>query len=495
MAGSVFTPYSTIEPFFGGLVSWVPPEDQQRITAYQVYQEIYWNHPQTFKLVARGADEMPIYIPSGRIIVDTTARYVAKKLRVVVSPDVGTPAEVLLAQQSFDTLFARERFLARFNSQKKQGLINGDWLWHITADATKLPGTRISIRHVDPAAYFPIYDGGNLDRIIKVHLAEQFVDNVQNKTFVKRQTYEKTDTGGILSSSGIFEVKDWWLSTSPVQVLIPPTLLPPQITQIPVYHIKNREEDGNPFGSSEIRGLERVMAAMNQGMSDEDIALALEGLGVYASDSGKPIDEDTGEPVDWIIGPGRVVENALNFRRVSGIGSVQPYGDHINLLNTFLNEAAGTTDAARGKVDVQVAESGISLALQLAPMLAKVDDQNQTIIDVHTQMFFDLKAWFSAYEQANFPDTEIKPVFGNPLPVNVKELLANIVMMMSTTPPLMSATTARDRLREAGVEFAPDELVRIAQEAQLTASLAPATADPFAARSAQELAGQNGAGA
>jgi hypothetical protein len=492
MAAQVFTPYSTVSPFFAGSVGWVPPEDADRVMAYQTYQEIYWSNPQSFKLVSRGNDEQPIYLPSGKIIVNTVARYTAKGFKISITPDMGTPEQQATAAAAFGQLFARERFYARFGSQKKQGLINGDWLWHIRADASKLPGQRISIKFVDPGAYFPrfesdIVQGGDPDKIVKVHLAEQFIDKVQNKTFVRRQTYEKTDTG-VLSSMGVFEVKEWWLSDSPVQVILPPTLLPPQITQIPVYHVRNLEEDGNPFGSSELRGIEIVQAAINQAASDEDIALALEGLGLYRTSSGKPVDEN-GDEVDWIIGPGRVV-NAENFDRVGGIGSVTPYLDHINMLASYLYESAAASDAARGKIDVTVAESGISLALQLGPMVARVEDSNRTIYDTHAQMFFDLKAWLQAYEGIQIPDVEVLPQFGNPLPTNVKEVLANVVMMMSTTPPLLSATTGREMLAEAGVHFAPDELARISQESALTATLDTSAtaenADPFAARAAQD---------
>ena len=69
MASGVFTPYSTVRTFSATLPSWVPPEDQERIQSYQTYEEIYWNHPETFKLVVRGTESKPIYVPSGRIIV------------------------------------------------------------------------------------------------------------------------------------------------------------------------------------------------------------------------------------------------------------------------------------------------------------------------------------------------------------------------------------------------------------------------------------------
>ena len=69
------------------------------------------------------------------------------------------------------------------------------------------------------------------------------------------------------------------MTVDPTTVLLPPTELPAAITAFPVYHVRNRTEPLNPWGSSELRGLERILAGLTQAVSDEDMALALEGLG------------------------------------------------------------------------------------------------------------------------------------------------------------------------------------------------------------------------
>jgi hypothetical protein len=485
----VFTPYSTISPYFGSAKpSWVPVLDQERIASYQTYEEIYWNHPETFALVARGAENQAIYVPNARTIVDAADRFTANGLGFAVTPGIGTPADIVDAQLAFDTLFKRERFFSTFQAQKLFGIIRGDQVWHITADELKLPGERLSLRTVDPASYFPVFDDDNLDRILKIHLAEQFVDPQGNKVFVRRQTYERDDAGLIVSTLAVFEVKDWELETSrPVRIISGPTTLPPEITAFPVYHIKNFEEPGNPYGSSEIRGFERIMAAVNQSVSDEDIALALEGLGIYTTDSGQPVD-DEGNPVAWILGPGRVLENAGDFKRVNGVGSVTPYGDHIDRMVRFLREASATGDSTIGKVNVQVAESGIALAMDMMPALAKAKKKDTSINDVLAQMFYGIQRWMKVFEQMDVTACEVLPTFGEKLPVNRAALIKDLSTLVSTEPPIMSAQTAREILAKNGVQFAPDEAERIA--AQMDAASARAVTELAGAG----LGGSNGSG-
>lgn len=496
MAEGVFTPYSTIAPFTAVKPTWVSAADQERIASYQAYEEIYWNHPETFKLVLRGTEGRPLYIPAGRVIVDTVNRYTAPKLDWLFQSE--NPQQALEAEASFRALFARERFRSKFNSGKRFGLIRGDFVLHVIGDDTKPQGRRLSIKTVDPASYFPVYSDTDPDSLVKVHLAEQFTDS-GGKVLVRRQTYEYTDAG-ILNSETIWEPDKWFIEggdAAPVQVVKPPTALPAQVTVIPVYHFANQYEDGNPFGSSEMRGLERVMSGINQGITDEDLALALEGLGLYTTESGPPTDPETGEETDWVLGPGRVVEDPTgSFKRVQGIGSVSPFLNHLDWLLERLYEVGGTDSAARGQVDVQVAESGVALALRLAPILAKGQEKTDDLSDVLTQMVFDLRTmWMPVYEGLNYDATNVVPVFGNPLPTNVKAEIEQAVLMV--TNKIMSAATARENLARIGVTFSPDEFARITQEAQAEADLtagslglgASGAGDTFNARVDGELSG------
>jgi hypothetical protein len=147
-----------------------------------------------------------------------------------------------------------------------------------------------------------------------------------------------------------------------------------------------------------------------------------------------------------------------------------------------LKEASGTPDAAVGKVDVQVAESGIALLMQLGPLLSKVDEREETVIDTHMQMYHDIcQMWIPAYEGLTNP-TAAMPIHGDPLPENRDIKFKEIMAMWQATPPLVDIDWVHDELRKLGYDFPKDALNKILSERQ---ALAQAT-DPFAARMMEE---------
>jgi hypothetical protein len=484
-----FTPYSTVKPWLSSPPGWVPATDKDRIGAYQVYEEMYWSHVSTtYKVMTRDDSEgEPLYVPSSRIIVETVNRYVGKGMQIAVVPESGTPATRALATQALANLFARERFYSRYDANKRWGMVAGDWVWHILADPNKAPGTRIRILAVDAASYFPVTDPNDPDRIIKVHLAERIL--VGDTYLVKRQTYEKADNGRIISSAAMYAEDQWFVDGGTVTTVIQaPTELPPEITAIPVYHVPHNWRPGVQFGSSEIRGLETIAAGLNQGVTDSDLALALMGLGVYATDQpGSPRNAD-GTATSWFVYPGAVIENSKGLRRVEGITSLTPYDSHLGRLWSFAQEASGANPAAMGNIDVTEAESGVALYLKLAPILAKAEEQDRFIRDVHLQMMFDLQRWFQAYEKINFTDVVLLPTFGDKIPKNKKAELELIAAMMATIPPLISAQSGRNYLRTVGFDmFAEDEEERVMVEQQQVAQVAQGQ-DPLAVRAGEELA-------
>lgn len=492
----VFTQYSDVTQLItaGGFPNWVPDYEKDRIAAYQAYEEMYWNHADTFQQVIRGSDEEPVYVPTARIIVNTLARYSGKNLRILSNPMYGTPAEQGNVALVLDPFLAREGFLPRFGGSKKMALIQGDSVWHIIANSAKLPGTRVSIKKVDPAAYFPVPEEFLPEGVYrKVHIAEQTEDpEDDSKTLVERLTYTQMMTpeggpGQIFSETSLFEVdnslSEMGGDKAPklVQVISPPTPLDNRITTIPVYHFKNSLLDDSTYGNSAVRGLARLMGAINQSVSDEDLALALEGLGVYSTESGAPVDDD-GEDTDWWIAPGRVLENVKNFKRVDGITSVTPFGDHIDRLTKFLYLAADVTESAIGEIDAPTAESGIARMLKLAPTLEAAREINDAWKAGLTQLFHDLNFWFQVYEATGWGAAEPLVVFADPAPVDRAAAVKEIIELVAAK--LMSQQTALERLAELGVVLAPDELARIASE---TATQA-AQADPYASRLAGDPA-------
>lgn len=489
-----YTPYSTAVPWLGALPQWASPEDKERIAAYQLYEEMYWGAPDAFKLQQTGTDANPIYIPSVRTIVESTHRFLAVDWGYSV--DGGTDEEKALARNEFLKLFRRENMWSKFATQKRYALIRGDALWHVVADLDKPAGSRISIYELDPASYFPIYDIDDLDRLVGCHIVDQVMEG--DTTLIRRQTYRKQVdangifTGIITSEMALFELAGWddRNGAKPddikqIRIVEAEAPLPSEITSLPVYHIRNMRNPADPFGSSQLRGIERIAAAVNQTINDQDLAVALAGLGVYVTDSAAPTNDD-GEEVNWIIGPGRVIELAptATWQRVPGITSVQPSLDHANYLEGKMREGAGIPAIATGDVDVATAESGIALFLRLAPLLSGNKEKETEMLGVYDQMFYDLqKMWFPAYEQITFGEqVVITASVGDPMPTNREAKITEITTLFAAG--LITIDMATAELTKLGYVFpvgAADAL--IAQ----TAKLASAN-DPYAGRVTKELA-------
>lgn len=500
---AAFGKYSSAQLYVKNQPGWVPPAHQERIAAYEIWEQIYWSHIATeYKVMNRGldAEDQPVYVPSSKIVIDTLSRYIGPKLTYGIDVASGTEKTQLDAKLAFDKLFERERFNSRYTSGKRDGLIRGDWGWHVTADPNKAQGQRISLVPFNARNYFPVYEdetvqGGDPHKLVMVVLAEEV--QVGDDLRVRTQRYIRQENGQILSVVDLWETDKWFLwgydddAADPVANVIPATLLPPQITAFPVYHIPHRPGTGEVFGNSPMRGLEVLQAAINQGMTDEDLALALAGLGVFATDeAGSPKDAQ-GNATPWFIYPGVVIENAKGLRKVEGLTTLAPYTEHINRLEGYIADSSGATDAARGRLEVAEAESGIALQLKLGPTLALAEEQDTLLLDVHGQMFYDLvQMWFPAFEGLNFTDVRVFPVLGDKLPVNRSaevEMVGQLVVA-----GIMSAATARTYLTSKGFAgvFDPREgdLV-LAEKVAIAAAEGGDTA--LDDRAAQEAAGDN----
>lgn len=499
-----FTPYSTAVPYFNVLPQWASAEDQARVASYSFYEELYWGHPETLVASKKGSDEDPIHIPAGRSIVDAIHRYLAVDWNFSVEGGA-TPEEQSVARGAFLRLFRRESMWSKFATQKRYGLIRGDAIWHITADPNKEAGSRISIYELDPASFFPIYDINDLDRVVGCHIIEFVLDN--QKQVIRRQTYRKEVdadgqfTGLITSELALFELSGWddrVYGTVPADIKLvaqiePPTPLPTEIKQLPIYHWKNVRNPADPFGSSALRGIERLLASIDQTISDQDLAVALNGLGLYATDSAGPVDED-GNDVNWIISPGRVVEltPGTSFARVNGITTVQPSLDHANYIEQKAREGLGVPGIAVGDVDVKTAESGIALAIRMSPMLSGNKEKELEILGVTDQMLFDLQTmWFPAYEQITFgPTIVVTSTIGEPIPQNRASTIQEIIALSTCVPPIISLEMAQAELAKLGYEFPAGSVdALIAQQARLAEAN-----DPYSARVSAELAASSPTG-
>ena len=463
----VSTPYSTLLGLRGPLPTWLNTEDAERVQSYDLYEDIYWGNPAAFTLVQRGTEGNPIYVPSGRIIVNTMNRYTGRNWSPAILAVSGNEAAEEAAALAFRGLFRRERFQAIYASTKRSGITKGDWCFHITASLDKAAGRRITLRSLDPGMYFPIVDPRDTDRILGVDIAEQV--NIGDRVLVKRQRYLRSihpsrggvDGGQISYQVDHLETQDWQNEDEQTFVAVvdddqPQTLFPPGIPAIPIYHIRHKEEQGNPFGSSEMRGIERLMAAVNQAATDEDLALVLTGLGLYTTDAGSPVD-DSGTVVPWDIGPGAVVEvgSGRTFSRIPGINSVTPVQDHLRYLHEQMGRVSGASDVAQGVVDVSVAESGIALQLRMSPITQEAEENEIGISATMDQFLNDLRAWFAAYEGVNFDTVEFESVFGPKLPTDVAARVAQLDSMYNALPPLITGDYYRAEMRDLGFPLLP----------------------------------------
>jgi hypothetical protein len=363
----------------------------------------------------------------------------------------------------------RERFMSKFQIAKHSGVTRGDWILHLTADPDKEEGKRLTINSVHPASYFPIYDEDDPDRIVGVNLVDQIIDPIDpTKVRIRLMNYQKDpDTGLIIRREDIVEVENWYdiKKRKIVQKVLEEEPLDSEITAIPVYHFRNQEWQGEPFGRSELNGFELLMGSINQTVTDEEIALALEGLGVYYTDSGPPQDED-GNDMDWVVAPGRVMEvdSGTAFHRVQGLNTVKPSLDHVRYLEATLHEASGTSDVALGRVDVQTAESGIALAIKFMPTLAKIEERDIAGVEVLTQFWYDWKFWHKVYEGQDFLDTDIIPVIGDKLPENRKQKLDELNNLLDRK--VISRQYYRQEMEKMGYKFPDDIEQQILKEAQ-----------------------------
>jgi len=451
----VINQWSTIKPFVDssarGMFKLYPDEDRDRLASYYKYDQIYWNDPRSYSLRVLDGEE-PLYIPNARIISETTAYYLLKGLRITTK---GSKDEETFLQD----FLKRETFYSRFNVAKLSGVVKGDFVFHMTANPNKPEGTRISLIPVDPANVFPIWDDDDPNHMIGCHLAQQYTkpNDPENKLYMRVLTYLQEDKTSQISREEIIYTidEDWWgPKAKKYKVIIKKGFLDSRITTIPVYWFRNKDWLGDQFGSSELRGLETISQTISQGSTDISAALALEGLGVYATDGGRPVNDD-GTETDWEVAPGKVMEvpTGSYFRRVEGVGSITPAKDQIDYLEDKLYKSTGLTDVALGTVDPVSAQSGIALAIKFSPTLAKIETRDQEGIDRLTQLFYDWKTWVEVFERKTLSG-DIVPVIGDKLPTDRVARLNELNNMFDRR--IISAAFFRQEMKEMGYDFPSD---------------------------------------
>lgn len=494
---AAISPYSTALKLGGPKPSHVVNEaDADRVTAYDTYENIYHNVEEAWLAVLRSDDGDELsrrIIPAARTIIEATNRYLAKDPTItptplVINPDGSTiaadQATLLQIMKLWGDLAKREEFWTKFLNLKRWLLVRGDALLHVTADDTKLEGQRVSINEVEPSQYFTLPNAIDQTKVDGVYLVS-IVDDDEGEPIAQRQQYTRDPENGKIWTQLRFFTADKWDDRFPLSEtdleeadaperfadspLLDGFFLDDRITQIPVYHFRNNRKGNDPFGLSEIQGIETLLAGIIQTATDEDQTITLTGVGIYVTTSGKPVDPVTNEEVDWVIAPASVMElesSEDRFERVEGVTTVQPLLDHLGMLEGQAQKTTGTPEVAVGRVDVTVAESGIALAIQMSPILSKNAEKEQEIKSKMEQMLYDLVTmWFAVYEGLDAKGVSLELTFGDPLPVDRKAVLEEIIQMV--TAKLIPIEFAQVLLQERlGYNIPVDAMEKIMSEGQ-----------------------------
>jgi hypothetical protein len=336
---------------------------------------------------------------------------------------------------------------------------------------------------------------------------DQATKAVSDDFVVRRQTYRRVvdkdnvPTGAITSELTLWRMGMWDdrvpdPELAKVKDVEPERTLPEGIQNVPVYHWANNRPPNSTFGMSELAGIESIISAINQALTDEDLTLITQGLGVYWTNASPPVDEN-GDEVEWEIGPGAVVQVGVDgtFGRVSGVSGVTPFHDHVSILDENAQQALGIPDVAIGMVDVQTVESGIALELKFGPLLAHVAEKMPVIQKITDEFLEDLLDWLAIYEGVVGTGVEVESMFGDPMPKNKSQQLADVLSIWSEAPDTLPVEWLYDQLNDImGYELDVNTDFPQALEDAGKISSAGAPPDPFGAAMAgqQGLPGQPG---
>lgn len=429
-------------------------DDKLRVKAYELYEDMYHNRPEHMRVVLRGEDEdsVEVYLPSAKKCIEAVNRFLCVEFDYYIEPKIGSQQDRDKIDAAMANLFQKQEVYRKFNQLKRYLLIKGDACLHIVGKEHEKAGNRVRIEELKPEHYFPIENpvtgdlmGCHIVDIIRNPRSTPNTKRYNPEFLTRRQTYRKVvddydiPTGQITSELSLWAIGRWddrlpFLQLEWIDTIVEEFYLPDDITDLPVYHFANNPPPMSSFGMSELAGVESLVTAINQAISDEDLTLITQGLGVYWTDAAPPQGPD-GEPKEWEIGPGAVVEigSGGKFGRVSGVNSVTPYLEHILAMDESMQQAIGVPDIAIGMVDVATAESGIALSFKLGPLLAKNAEKEIFISPRLDKMLDDIvTGWFPAYEDIVVDGVAVSCSFGDPIPKNQSQLLQDLLGIFGT---------------------------------------------------------------
>lgn len=497
---------SVIQYLESPLPSWVPEaDDARRVAAYDGYDAMYRNTPGTF-IVRNGNDDVPVYVPGAKRVVEATNRYLGRGWNwtvASVNPDANTAgSQVVDLMMALHNLFIREEFKSKFYSLKRHMLQRGDALLHIYANPLALPGARLVIEEPHPRNYFQITGAGN-DQVVGCYLTDLILAD-DGKTQIARRLeyrYDPAGTGRVWTQLTFWEPNGWddrFIDSPALKPVATPQafaqsplarpaltgyFLPDSVRTIPVYLFRNQREGGEPFGTSQVSGIETLIGAINNTVSDEDITLALQGLGVYVTDSARPVADDGVSEAEWVVAPGTVIEvkTGTRFERVQGLSAMTPFQEHLKYLDDAIEKSSGLSATAIGNVDASVAASGVALRLDMAPILAQNEEKEVELLGRLDQIMFDLVTmWLPVDGTTVPPGLIVTNTFGDPLPKDRAGVIAEMVALVGAG--IVSKAFAVDYLqKELGYQFPEGMLDQALAESALM--------DPVGDRIVAEAAG------
>ena len=476
-------------------------DDRLRIKAYELYEDFYHNRPEHMSVVLRGEDDdaIEIYIPSAKKCIEAVNRFLAVDFDYQIGADDGTVVDQQAIEDAYDDLFLKQEVRTKFNQVKRYMLVKGDALLHIHAIPWERPGRRICVQELKPEHYFPIEDpitgypmGCHIVDVIRNPKNSQKTRAISDEWITRRQTYRRVvdknnvPTGRITSELTLWKMSRWDdripdAELDMISVVVEEFELPEAIDNIPVYHWANHRPPNSSFGTSELAGVESIINAINQSMTDEDLTLITQGLGVYWTNASPPVDEN-GNEVEWEIGPGSVVQVGVDgtFGRVSGVSGVTPFHDHIKLLDENMQQSMGVPDVAIGMVDVQTVESGVALELKFGPLLAHVQEKMPIIEKVTDEFLADLMLWIEFYEGVKPNGVTVSSMFGDPMPKNKTQQLTDVLSIWTQAAGVLPVEWLYDQLNEImgyDLEYGVDFQQALEDAKEIAESSAPP--DPF----------------
>lgn len=455
------------------------PWDQKRIQSYDFYEDLYINSTVNLSLNLRGENQVPLLMPNGKKIVEATTRFLGKNLQWFVDA-TGDGEAQLMVDAWWADFYKREGLKSKFESNKRWGLVRGDAAFYVYAKPNKTSGKRICIEELDPRFLFEINESPyDSKEVSGYHMVEKIQDyrepDKPDKQIAQVRTFRKVYNElavvtGVTSELKFYELGKWDDRSAKAIADQEPVPYPDKdeepefigsdsvpITNLPIYKWRTRAPQNSSWGHSILTGIETLLYAINQSLTDEDVTIVFQGLGMYVTTAGRPRD-DAGNPTDWNVGPKQVIEIGQDqtFTKVTGVDSVEPFQSHMNFIDEKgISESSGTPEIAIGRVDVAVAESGISLQLQMMPLIASNEELELEMLMVLDQMHFDITTqWLPAYEFEFFGDAEkmaqltVTCIFDDPMPVNRDTQIQEIIQL--DTSNLILKVMSIQKLRELG---------------------------------------------